>query len=151
MMWRVNTMSELANCSNCNAVFVKHVRDVCQKCYQVEEEAFEIVYRFLMKRKNREATIIEIVEKTGVKEELIIKFVKENRLRTAQFPNLAYPCERCSVPIHTGRICNDCFKQLTRDLNQEKEIEEQISKRKQVEREQENVYNTIKTENQHRK
>src|SRR5690625_6316215 len=75
-------MHELANCANCNQVFVKTVRDICRDCYEAEEKAFEIVYRFLSKRKNREATLKEIVEATEVEESLIIKFIKEKRLRT---------------------------------------------------------------------
>src|SRR5690625_303533 len=101
-------MGELANCENCNAVFVKTVRNICQECFNEEEKAFEIVYRFLMRRKNRQATIMEIVDATGVEENLIIKFIKEKRLRTTQFPNLSYPCEKCGKPINTGKLCNDC-------------------------------------------
>src|SRR5699024_11374641 len=96
-------MGELANCSRCNNVFVKTLRDICQQCYREEEEAFETVYRFLSQRKNREATLMEIVEATGVEEELVIKFIKEKRLRTSQFPKLAYPCEKRSEE-HTSEL-----------------------------------------------
>src|SRR5690625_7876288 len=96
-------MIELGNCAQCGEVFAKSLRDICPRCYREEEEAFEIVYRFLMKRKNREATMNEIVEATKVKEELIIKFIKQKRLRTSQFPQLAYPCEMRSEE-HTSEL-----------------------------------------------
>mgnify|MGYP001174086194 FL=1 len=138
-------MGELANCMNCNEVFVKTVRDICQKCYEAEEEAFEIVYRFLTKRKNRQATIMEIVEATGVEEDLIIKFVKEKRLRAADFPNLNYPCEKCGQPITTGRICEQCSSEMIKELKFQEEIEQQINQRKKAERDRENVYYSFKT------
>src|SRR5699024_8527218 len=98
-------MAELANCSNCGKVFAKHIRDICDECFKKEEEDFETVYHFLKEQKNREATIQEIVEKTGVPETTIIKFIKNKRLRTSQFPKLMYPCEMCGKDILTGRFC----------------------------------------------
>src|SRR5690625_5510094 len=96
-------MIELGNCAQCGEVFAKSLRDICPRCYRDEEEAFEIVYRFLMKRKNREATMNEIVEATKVKEELIIKFIKQKRLRTSQFPQLAYP-DRKSTRLNSSHV-----------------------------------------------
>src|SRR5690625_6638686 len=92
-------MAELENCTRCDAVFVKTTRDVCQTCYQQEEKDFEIVYNFLRQRKNREATLQEIVAATDVGEGTIIKFVKSKRLRTSQFPKLAYRSEE-----HTSEL-----------------------------------------------
>lgn len=130
-------MAELANCQNCNAVFAKNIRDICQKCYEEEEKCFEIVYRFLMKRKNREATIDDIVEGTEVKESLIIKFIREKRLRLSQFPQLAYPCERCGNDIQTGSICPSCQQSFQTDL----EKHEKMLERKKKETESKtNVY-----------
>lgn len=121
-------MPELANCSRCGAVFVKDIRDICRACFKEEEESFQIVYDFLKQRKNREATLIEIVEATGVEEELIIKFIKEKRLRQSQFPKLAYPCERCGEHITTGSLCEECSEELKYDL-QVHEHEEAMQER----------------------
>lgn len=131
-------MAELANCSRCGKVYVKTIRDICQDCYRYEEEAFQKVNAFLRVRKNREATVLEIVEATGVEEELITKFVREGRLRPSEFPKLSYPCERCHVPIRNGRYCQDCVEELQRDLELHEEQE-----RKARERERENVYVTF--------
>src|SRR5690625_242865 len=108
-------MTELGNCERCGAVFAKGIRDICQKCYREEEAAFKTVYSFLTKRKNREATLAEIVRATEVEEELIIKFMKENRLRTSMFPKLAYPCEKCGTNIVEGRLCASCSSQIKSD------------------------------------
>lgn len=131
-------MVELANCSRCGAVYVKTIRDICQDCFKKEEEAFQTVYHFLREQKNRKATMIEIVEETGVDEELIIKFVKERRLMPTDFPNLAYPCDRCGKGITTGKLCDNCQKELKSDLAMLEE-EERI-KQKRNEKERENIY-----------
>ncbi|GEM01723.1 flagellar operon protein TIGR03826 [Halolactibacillus halophilus] len=117
-------MADLANCSRCGNLFVKTTRDICQDCFNEEEKQFEIVYNFMKKRVNRQATIPEIVEATGVKEDLIIKFVKEKRLRTAQFPNLTYPCDRCGKDITEGRLCQACSNDLSGGLKHEHDIEQ---------------------------
>ncbi|MDY0405084.1 hypothetical protein P5G51_006450 [Virgibacillus sp. 179-BFC.A HS] len=121
-------MAELANCSRCGKVFAKQIRDICQDCFKQEEEDFRKVYSFLKTRTNREATIKEIVVNTGVDEDIIMKFIKENRLRRSQFPNLAYPCERCGKNIVTGRICSSCQYELEADLHRH-DLEEQIEKK----------------------
>lgn len=133
---------KLSNCANCGKVFAKSVRDICHDCYKKEEEAFTIVYRFLSKRKNREATLSEIVEATGVEEELIIKFIKQNRLRTSQFPKLAYPCEQCGVDIVEGKLCADCSEKIRKEYERHEMIE-QIRKERE-EREHEPVYYTMR-------
>ena len=117
-------MADLANCSRCGNIFVKTTRDICQDCFKEEERQFEIVYNFMKKRVNRQATIPEIVEATSVKEDLIIKFVKEKRLRSAQFPNLTYPCDRCGKEIVEGRLCQACSDDLSGDLKHEHDIEQ---------------------------
>lgn len=125
-------MAELANCSKCGTVFVKGIRDICQNCFREEEKAFEIVYEFLRKRKNREATIMEIVEATEVEESLIIQFIRQKRLRSSDFPNLAYPCERCQTPITTGRLCNECSHSLIEGFKNEEIKTEENEEREPV-------------------
>lgn len=132
-------MAILANCQSCNKVFAKTVRDICRECYLKEEEAYEKVYRFLMKRENRQATIPEIIEATGVEEKLILKFLKENRLQASKFPNIHYPCERCQNPISEGTICANCQKEMKQELEQHEKIENLLKERKK-ERERIDVY-----------
>ncbi|SFA88166.1 flagellar operon protein TIGR03826 [Lentibacillus halodurans] len=123
-------MAELANCSRCGNVFVKSIRDVCQACYKEEEEAFQVVYRFLSKRENREATMKEIIKATDVEEELITKFIKEGRLRTSDFPKLAYPCERCGVGIVRGKLCANCSDDLKNDLEHHERLKNHETEQK---------------------
>ncbi|GAA0285708.1 flagellar operon protein (TIGR03826 family) [Gracilibacillus halotolerans] len=123
-------MAQLANCTRCGKLYAKTVKDVCPDCVKEYEKMFEIVYTFLRKRENRQATIPEIVEATGVEEKVILQFVKEKRLRQSQFPNLSYPCERCGNPIVEGKLCSSCVGNLQSEL--EKHQEEDKRKREEA-------------------
>lgn len=103
---------KLTNCANCGEVFAKNVVDVCPKCYREEEAAFQKVYTFLRKQRNRSATLSKIAEATEVEEELIIKFLKQNKLRTSDFPQLKYPCESCGKLISESRYCKECSEEF---------------------------------------
>lgn len=133
-------MAELDNCQECGNLFVRAIRPICQDCYNKEEEKFQMVYNFMKKRVNREATIPEIVEGTGVEQLLIIKFVKEKRLRANQFPNLTYPCERCGEQIADGKLCEKCSNQLVEELEFEDQLESIDERNQQAERDRMRTY-----------
>ncbi|WP_368297467.1 TIGR03826 family flagellar region protein [Cytobacillus firmus] len=129
-------MAELSNCPKCDAIYVKsQFRDVCQDCWKEEEKAYETVYQFIRKRENRTAKMLEVVDATGVKEELIIKFIKTGRLKLAHFPNLGYPCEKCGTSIREGKLCGSCAVELRKDLQlftaEEERRKEAIQREKQ--------------------
>jgi flagellar operon protein (TIGR03826 family) len=125
-------VGEIMNCPNCDRLFVKNnIRDVCEVCYQEEEKAFETVNKFIKKRENRTATLTQVVEQTGVPEELIIKFIKKGRLQVVHLPFLGYPCDKCGAIIRTGNICDNCRLNLKKEL--EKFTEEE-NRRKERER-----------------
>ncbi|AIE61360.1 TIGR03826 family flagellar region protein [Bacillus methanolicus] len=126
-------MGELANCPKCGGIFVKNqFRDICQNCWKEEEKAYETVYRFIRKRENRAATIQQVVEATGVEEELLFKFIRTGRLILTQFPNLGYPCDKCGKIIREGKLCNHCKEELRKELElheAEEERKREIEKR----------------------
>lgn len=129
----------LINCPSCGALFVKtKFRDVCDACYKDEEDKFDEVYNFIRKRKNRTATMAQVVEATEVEEILILKFIKTGRLRISQFPNLGYPCDHCGTLVREGRICETCTKKLRKELKSF-EKEEQL-KREMTEHEKKATY-----------
>lgn len=101
-------MTQLKNCSSCGEVFAAVSRDICPHGYTAEEQKFQYVYQFLMKRKNRQANLEEIVAGTSVDEKRVVQFLKDNRLRIAEFPNLAYACENCGTSITSGKFCQAC-------------------------------------------
>ncbi|MFD1849026.1 TIGR03826 family flagellar region protein [Oceanobacillus bengalensis] len=122
---------------------MKNIRDICPACYREEENAYQTVYQFLRKQKNRQATMYEIVEATGVEEWYITKFIKEKRLLPSQFPNLNYPCERCMAPITSGKLCTDCTSELKKELDIQEEIENRNEKLHSEEKEAAKTYFTL--------
>ncbi|WP_243290283.1 TIGR03826 family flagellar region protein [Bacillus sp. FJAT-47783] len=118
-------MGELANCLKCNALFLKtKFRDVCEACYKKEENDYETVYNFLKRRENRRATLLEVVESTGVSEDLLLKFIRQRRLQLANFPNLGYPCEKCGKVIQEGKLCVTCTKELRTEIEKLQKYDE---------------------------
>ncbi|WP_428909651.1 TIGR03826 family flagellar region protein [Niallia sp. Krafla_26] len=123
-------MPDLVNCAGCGKIMVRNqFRDICQECYTEEERQFEVVYKFMRKRQNRAATMEQVVEATGVSEELILKFIKSGRIQVTQFPNLGYPCDKCGAIIQKGKLCDSCTNELRSDMlefERDQEFKEQI-------------------------
>ena len=124
-------MGELANCRICNGLFVKKLREVCERCQREEDHALATVQRFLRLRKNKNATMAEVVAATGVEQDLILKFVKEKRILLSTLPNLVYGCAKCGTSISEGEFCYSCVQELQKDLNQQDDVEKR-QKRNQV-------------------
>lgn len=122
---------ELTNCANCGAVFARNVVDICPKCYREEEAMFKIVYQYLRKQRNRSASLDEIAEETGVEEDVIIKFLKQNRLRASNLPQLQYPCEQCGEPISEKTLCEACSSKMVSDWGTAKQEVEQTEEEKE--------------------
>lgn len=125
-------LAELAHCERCDRVFVKVIRTICDDCYQEEEKLFKIVYEFIRKKQNRSATLSEVHAATNVPENTIIRFIKEGRLHTTQFPNLAYPCESCGTLIAKGRLCRQCVEKIESELELHEREEAREQEREQT-------------------
>lgn len=110
------SFGNLDNCPECGQLFVRSVRSVCNNCYKKVEEDFQKVYQYIKQRENRMSTIYEVSEATGVKVTQIRQFIKEGRLRLADFPNMGYPCERCGTIIKTGNLCDECKRFINKEI-----------------------------------
>lgn len=132
-------MPELDNCPKCGRIYVKNLRGMCDVCLKEDDQLFDKVYQFVKKRQNRTATMMQIVEATGVAEVTIMRYVKEGRLKPTQFPNLGYPCERCGTVIQSGKLCLTCASNLDADLKQHEYEEE---RKRQIEEREKRTYFT---------
>lgn len=125
---------DLSNCPECGEIFIKNkFRDICEKCWREEETAYDTVYKYMRKRENRAATMLQVVESTGVPEELILKFIRSGKLQIAQFPNLGYPCDKCGKIIRNGKLCEGCASEILDDLKdfeREEEFKQKVNTHK---------------------
>ncbi|MCU9612988.1 hypothetical protein OEV98_05415 [Caldibacillus lycopersici] len=107
----------LANCEKCGELFVKiATRELCNNCFQEEEEAFKKVKEFLADKNNKSASLIEMSERTGVEEDLIYKFIRKGRIQVFNSPNITYPCENCGKEIRSGKLCEECLTEMKEGL-----------------------------------
>jgi len=69
---------------------------------------------------NPGATISETSQETGVSVEKIIRFLREERLEIkSEESNMVLECERCGVPIKSGRYCERCKRELNAGFRKE--------------------------------
>lgn len=105
----------VANCPRCGRIYAKTVRNLCPDCLKEEEELYELVYRYL--RDNPKSTVQQVSDNTGVPEERILAFLRQDRIMSAEWSQLTYPCERCgTAQINSGRFCENCTQEMQQSL-----------------------------------
>lgn len=108
---------ELINCKECGKLFSSAGQKVCSDCRQSEEEKFELVKNYLWDNPN--STVKKVAEETGVEEDLIIKFMRDDRLAAeGLLVDYKLKCKHCGTEIKTGLFCNGCRSKMINDFNQ---------------------------------
>jgi len=111
-------MAELRNCPRCGRIFTYIGRPICNRCMDDEEIEFKKVKEYVYD--NPGATISETSQETGVSVEKIIRFLREERLEIkSEESNMVLECERCGVPIKSGRYCERCKRELNAGFRKE--------------------------------
>lgn len=105
---------DLRNCSRCGKLFQSMGQRICPDCVREEQKDFEKVREYLWE--NKDATIYETSQATGVSTERINQFVREGRL-VLNKPELE--CMSCGQPIKTGKFCAKCLKQMQGGLRKD--------------------------------
>lgn len=106
---------KLQNCRKCGRVFSSAGDSVCPDCKKLEEEKFELVKNYLWENPN--STIDQVAEETDVEKELIIKFMKEDRLAADGLViDFKLKCSRCGKEIDSGTFCESCRNKLVSDF-----------------------------------
>lgn len=105
---------DIRNCSNCGKIYAYDGFNICRQCRRDEEKEFQRVKKYL--QENPGAAIPEISEETGVESSKIIEFLRQGRLEVKDESNLLLECERCGVPIRTGRFCDKCTVEMKRQF-----------------------------------
>lgn len=109
---------DLVNCKKCGRLFSSAGQKVCPDCHQSEEEKFELVKEYLWENPN--STVEKVSRETGVEKELIIKFMREDRLAAeGLLIDYTLKCKHCGAEIKTGIFCESCRNQMINDFNQQ--------------------------------
>jgi predicted amidophosphoribosyltransferase len=116
-----NPQMEVINCPRCNKIFQKSNRGHCPDCSRELDSALGRCMDFL--RRNYKADEEQIVQETGIPASFIQSWIKDGRLLISDYPNLNYPCSSCGKSIRKNKMCMDCLKQFTDDLNKLNERE----------------------------
>lgn len=104
------------NCPECGRIFNYTGRDLCPKCIGEDEEQFKRVKEYL--RDNPGANIEVVSQTTEVDEKKIIRYLREGRLQlTPGSTGIMLYCERCGTQILSGRVCDNCAKDLKNGLS----------------------------------
>jgi flagellar operon protein (TIGR03826 family) len=125
----------LANCSRCGKVFpfVPGGKDICQACIKEEDDNYLKVFHFLSTQPS--ATAQEIAQATEVDIKEIYRYVRENRLQLVKIDTGLY-CESCGIPITQGKMCENCVKQLSAeiqsDIDKFKQTRKKIIKKEEI-------------------
>lgn len=106
---------DIRNCSKCGSIFRYDGKRICPACRKKNEEDFQLVKKYLDKEPG--ANISQVVEETGVETKKVIEFLREGRLEVEPGGAVILECEKCGTGITTGRFCNKCVNNITRDIS----------------------------------
>jgi hypothetical protein len=129
-----STEFEVENCPGCGNIYRKTTWSMCQDCKLEMEHELSKCSEFL--RRNRQTTLREVSEKTGVTEGKIVKYIKDSKLFIIDTPNVFYPCDLCNGDIRKGNLCIACRSKINTDIDkmniQEIQDKEKLRKDNQV-------------------
>lgn len=124
----------LIACERCGRLFKsKDGQTICKKCLNEDTESdFKKVRSYLYFHPG--AGIKEVVENTGVDEMMVLKFLRDGRIKTVDEDKVIKKCKICGKIIESGEICESCrdkkikkgLKQAANEMMKEDKTEEEI-------------------------
>jgi len=99
--------------------YQSHGQRLCAECTLKLDQDFIEIREYLYD--NEGAGIEEVSEATGVSRKSILFLLKEERLLVGDEngnANAILTCEVCKKPIHTGRMCAGCKKEVLSALQE---------------------------------
>lgn len=105
---------KMKNCSSCGKVFISiNNSRICADCREKEEKWEKEIIEYV--RDHPKCPIPEIVEATGVQEQVVRRMIREGRF-IASHVDIFFPCEKCGAPIQKGQYCDKCQKEMRDEL-----------------------------------
>ena len=124
----------IIQCILCRKPFQSIGGKVCESCNEKLDEDFRVVRDYIYEHKR--ADIDKVAEETKVPKQHILYLLKQGRL-IIEDPagGSLLSCEVCKKPISTGKMCDECKKQLAVTMDKGMPAKEPVQKPKD-EREQ---------------
>ena len=103
------------NCKSCGCIFNYVTGQViCPACREKLEKKFQEVKEYI--QENKSVGIQEVAQACDVDVNQIRQWLREDRLELATDSALYLNCESCGLPIRSGRFCDKCKANMTREL-----------------------------------
>ena len=103
------------NCRSCGSIFNYVSGPVtCPACREKLEKKFQEVKEYI--RENKGVGIAEVAEACDVDPGQIRQWLREERLELAEDSAIQLACESCGRAIRSGRFCEKCNANMTRNL-----------------------------------
>lgn len=128
-------MPEVRNCKKCGKIFsYLGGQPLCPACRDKDEEDFKRVKEYLYE--NPGATLSEVSNVLDISVGKIKRFLKEGRLEiVGEGGNVILECENCGKSIKSGRLCEECERELANELKSAaRTMSERISQSQQYAR-----------------
>ena len=106
---------EVKNCKGCGRLFnYMSGPPLCANCQRKLEEKFQEVKEYL--EENPNSSVNQVSEAMDVSVKQIKQWIREERLAFADDSAITLSCEACGAPVRTGRYCEACKTEMTRNF-----------------------------------
>ena len=106
---------DVRNCKKCGRMFNYAMGPaVCPRCKEDLEEKFQEVKKYVYEHQG--CGIQEVSDECEVSTQQIKQWLKEERLEFSSDSQVMINCEKCGVPIRSGRFCDKCKNDMTHNL-----------------------------------
>ena len=103
-------LGKLHNCEICGKVFMRVTRPICPQCQSQEEDVLTRIQHYI--RDNPKLSLGEVAEACEVTEKVLLKFVRDGRIKVSLESPSALKCSSCGAPILSGVFCSSCQRNL---------------------------------------
>lgn len=105
----------IRNCRSCGKIF-NYITGipVCPLCRETMEAKFQEVKEYI--REHKGVGISQVAEACDVEPAQIQQWLREERLEVTEDSPLFLNCDVCGAPIRSGKYCDKCKLNMTREL-----------------------------------
>ena len=125
-------MPDVRNCRRCGRIYnYLGGQPICPVCREADEQDFRRVKNYLYQYPG--ASISQVSKELDISVEKIKSYLKDGRLEIIgeNTGNLMLECENCGKSIKSGRFCDACSQELSKELRSTADkINSNISKTK---------------------